>query len=199
MKNSSATAIFKTGIVLLIACSFAGCKKNTVPSAPYYLLSKDGLAYVQFNVGKYFIYKDSVANKTDSIVVTQSLLQTYKGVYSDIHLAYTGQKYTIVETEIDPGSTSVWLSAAADGSGFSTVVLNSIDNGNYIFYETLEPHIPVMVVEGKTYTDVNITSSPYGYGSVPLLSYYWAKGVGLIKRIETIGSVTNTYTLLRGN
>lgn len=197
MKNLSSFAGFKTGFILLIVCSFAGCKKNTVAPATYEL-SKDGLAYIQFNVGKYFIYKDSLANKTDSVVVTQSLLQTYNSVYSDVHTPYTGQTYTIVETEIDPGSTTVWLSATADGGGFSTVVLYSSDNyGNYLFYENLAPHIPVMVVEGKTYTDVNITRS--SLGGAPLSSYYWAKGAGLIKRTETIGPVTNTYTLLRSN
>jgi hypothetical protein len=197
MKNSSTSTILKTGIVLLIAYSFAGCRKHIISPAPAYLLSKDGLAYIQFNVGKYFIYKDSVANKTDSVVVTQSLFQTYTGVYSDTHTKYTGQKYTIVETEIDPGSTTVWLSATADSEGFPTVLLNSSVTGNYIFYQTLSPHIPVMVVEGITYTDVNITSS--SIGGAALSSYYWAKGVGLIKRTEIIGTVTNTYTLLRGN
>jgi len=197
MKNSPGSASVKISFLLLVAYLFAGCEKHVIlPDTS--LLSKDGLAYIQFNVGKYFIYKDSVANKTDSVVVTQSILQTYKGVYSDVHTTYTGQKYTIVETEIDPGSTTVWLSATADGEGFPTVLLYSTGkNGNYLFYETLAPHIPVMVVEGKTYTDVNVTYS--SIGAAPLSYYYWAKGVGLIKRIETIGSVTNTYTLLRGN
>lgn len=197
MKNSSLFPAFKIGFVLLIACWSAACKKNTVPPVPYYLLSKDGLAYIQYNAGKYFIYKDSLANKTDSVVVTQSLLQTYRGVYSDTHTAYTGQNYTIVETEFNPGPTSVWINATADGQGFPTVLLNSIADGNYIFYQTLAPHIPVMVVEGKTYTDVNITSS--SIGGAALSYYYWAKGAGLIKRVETRGTVTNTYTLLRGN
>ena len=57
-----------------------------------------------------------------------------------------------------------------------------------------------MVVEGKTYTNIVLTLSS-GPGGSSYFYYYWAKGLGLIKRIETQtgGPVTNTYTLLRNN
>ncbi|HZY40234.1 MAG TPA: hypothetical protein VFE53_26455, partial [Mucilaginibacter sp.] len=73
MKNSFAYSIFKIGILLLIVYSFSGCKKTTQPLT--YKFSANALAYIQFTSGKYFIYKDSAANKTDSVVVTESLIQ----------------------------------------------------------------------------------------------------------------------------
>jgi hypothetical protein len=41
----------------------------------YVTLSPSGLAYIQLRQGEYFIYKDSTTAKTDSVVVTQSMLQ----------------------------------------------------------------------------------------------------------------------------
>ncbi len=63
-----------------------------------YIFPKDGLAYIQFKTGKYFIYKDSATLKTDSVIVTTSLLDTVNGtVYSFIgSFPYVGEEYTLI-------------------------------------------------------------------------------------------------------
>jgi len=188
---------------LLVIYSFSGCKKTEVKPV-LNLLPAEGLAYIQAGQGKYFIYRDSVANKTDSVVCTKSLLETYNGTYSDVNVNYTAQRYTIVLSKIDAGSTSVWLSAVTgiSGPGFQLIASDSSSNGHAIFwdYDTI---IPTMVVEGKTYTNVSLSTIPLTSPGNPVSNisswYYWAKGVGLIKRVETNGPVTNIYTLLRSN
>ncbi|HZY36225.1 MAG TPA: hypothetical protein VFE53_06230, partial [Mucilaginibacter sp.] len=103
--------------------------------------------------------------------------------------SYNDQKYIFTLTEINPGDTTVWLS----GDGFSLIecVLYS-GNQQFELYQENAPIIPAIVIEGKTYANVNLTSNGAN-------AYYWAKGIGLIKRRETNGTVINTYTLLRNN
>jgi len=204
MKNLPGDTIFKICIFLLIVCSFQGCKKDAGQGLSY-ALSADALAFIQFSPGKYFIYKDSTANKTDSIVITLSLLQTYNTTtpgWFGSTVPVTYQQYTLGMTEIDSGLTTVWLSGNTGVQYSSRVQLVSSDNAYNFLFQDITTNIPVMVVEGKTYTNVNLTSNVLlsGFGADAIISsYYWAKGVGLIKRIETKGLVTQTYTLLRSN
>ena len=199
MKNSPVYVIFKISMLLLIGYSFWGCKK-TQPALSF-MLSPDALAYIQFKTGTYFIYKDSAANKTDSVIVTESIVQPYS--FTGDGVLYNSQTYTLVLTEINPGvAATVWLSGNDQGGASPRVQLVSAINPlNYLFQD-IATNIPSMVVEGKTYTNINLTSGAAGAPGSPgsfVTSYYWAKGVGLIKRMETNGTVTNTYTLLRNN
>ncbi len=101
------------------------------------------------------------------------------------------------------GNITTWLSGEANAvlSDVNIYMLRQVPNndGHLFRYpplgDSLELSIPSMVVEGKTYTDVILTS----YSQYDAYSYYWAKGVGLIKCTELINSVTKTYTLLRNN
>ncbi|HZY40235.1 MAG TPA: hypothetical protein VFE53_26460 [Mucilaginibacter sp.] len=208
MKNSSRCKVFRiTCFIFFTFICFTGCKKDKAP-IPYYPLPADGLAYIQFNPGKYFIYKDSAANKIDSVIVTESSLSGTSGVSGSLH-DYTSQQYTLVLTEAAPVSGLVWLSGTAPGNLPGAIDLAAPD-GHFIFqYFTINPAvpsiiptmpIPSIVVEGKTYTNIVLTLSA-GPGGNSYFYYYWAKGLGLIKRIETKtgGPVTDTYTLLRNN
>jgi len=208
MKKPSRCKVFMITSFIFFIC-FTGCKKDKV-LIPFYPLPADGLAYIQFNTGKYFIYKDSAANKIDSVIVTESLLSGTSGISgpSFVH-DYTSQQYTLVLTEAAPVPGLVWLSGTAPGNSIEAINLAAPD-GHFIFqYFTSNPAvpgiiptipIPLMVVEGKTYTNIVLTLSS-GPGGSSYFYYYWAKGLGLIKRIETQtgGPVTNTYTLLRNN
>lgn len=152
------------------------------------------------NIGKYFIYKDSATLKLDSVLVTESLLEPYSTTIG--RTPYNEERYTLILSKINSsGKITEWLT----GIAYSGVVdskdiymTRDITEGGYFFrYPPCncgnERNIPAMVVEGKTYTDVILTSDGTSY------SYYWAKGVGLIKRSETNISGMKTYTLLRSN
>jgi hypothetical protein len=208
MLNSKCThTIIGINIFLLIICTFLGCKKNANNSVSS-TFPKDGLAYIQFNTGKYFIYKDSATLKTDSVVVTESLLQPTSTTIGNA--LYNEQQYSLILSKIDSsGKADEWLSGIAySGPGelndIALVRNDSLNASGYCFrYPPCncgnEINIPSMIVEGKTYTDVVVTandSSTYA----PSAYYYWAAGTGLIKRSEMDNSgITKTYTLLRSN
>jgi hypothetical protein len=193
-------SILKVSILLLIIFTcFSNCSKNSSPKN--YTLSKDGLAFIQLPLGKYFIYKDSATLQSDSVVVTESLSQTISGTSP---YPYSADDYTLILSKIDSmGNITTWLSGEANaGVSDVNVYMERLapNNSGYLFRYPpcncgTESSISSMVVEGKTYTDVVLTLDtqydPY--------SYYWAKGVGLIKCTEMIDSVTKTYTLLRSN
>lgn len=206
MQNSKCTYT-RILTFLLIICTFFGCKKNAnnrVTSA----LPKDGLAYIQFSTGKYFIYKDSATLKSDSVFVTESVLQPISTTI--IGVLYNEEQYSLILSKIDSAGKAIeWLSGTANsGPGDSKHIYmirdDSLNASGYCFrYPPCncgnEINIPSMMVEGKTYTDVVVTandSSSYA----PSAYYYWAKGIGLIKRSEMDNSgITKTYTLLRSN
>jgi hypothetical protein len=212
--------IIRINIFLLIACIFfSGCKKfnKLYGISNYtYTFSSNGLAYIQLSTDKYFIYKDSATLTTDSVVVTQSLLDTVSGTQSTIFgpEKYTAQEYTLILTKIDSSGTAVWLSGKASSLDdlAEYVFLDRLPTsiGGYLFryppsggvYQepcncVIETNIPAITVEGNTYTDVVLTADEYSASKKS--SYYWAKEVGLIKRSEVNGTDTKTYTLLRHN
>jgi hypothetical protein len=201
MKNLSKSNTIKLILSLLvILISFNGCLK-TASYAPNYPLSKDGLAYIQLKQGGYFIYRDSTANKVDSVVVTQSSLISYTGTtdFGSIK-SYSSQQYILVLTEASPVFGIVWLTGSTQGTIFGFINLTAPDDHFlFRFVSTTDPSIiPSMVVEGKTYANVILTSNS-SYDGSGNSYYYWAKGVGLIKRTEVKDHVTNTWTLLRNN
>lgn len=151
-------------ISMLIICAVSGCKKTVVP--PTYDFSKDGLTYIQFNAGKYFIYKDSVTAQTDSVVVTESTLLSFQS--SSLGYLYNGQSYNLVLSKIVVGKDSVWLNGIATAALSSNIYLSGADG--YVFRyppcncgsaslipSLVESSIPSMVVEGKTYANVVLT------------------------------------------
>jgi hypothetical protein len=196
-KTISLTKVSLSIIILLITA----CKKNGA-SVPNFPLSPVGLTYIQLNTGRYFIYRDSAASKIDSVVVTESSFQPYTATSTDFGSTstFTSQQYTLQLTEIVPTSGYVWLSGRTQEALLGQIYLSAADG--HLLFEYVDPVmpavIPSLVVEGKTYTDVNFTSGT-GIDSSTHFNYYWAKGVGLIKRIERVGGVTNIYTLLRNN
>jgi hypothetical protein len=201
-------SILKVSILLLIifTCFSSFSKESGSSPSINYTLSKDGLAYIQLTPGKYFIYKDSATLQLDSVVVTESLLKSVKNYTGGINLSspYTADDYTLILSKINsPGNTIAWLAGeatAADSTG-NIYMARQVPSGNGDLFDYPpcncgpEMNISSMVVEGKTYTDIILTSDsqsdPY--------SYYWANGVGLIKCTEIVNSVLKTYTLLRHN
>ena len=191
---------FKIGLLLLTLAALAACKKTV--TGKYYVYNADALSYVQLKQGKYFVYRDSVSGNTDSVVVTQSLLEQYDSSMNGV--PYDSQQFSLTLTQINKGAANTtWLKGMSPGYQLARLQIIAADNpANYYFID-IAPVLPSMVVEGKTYTSVNVTiNQQQGTSNVQgsfKTAYYWSKNVGLIKRTETIGGVTNTYNLLRHN
>jgi hypothetical protein len=208
---------FFLGIIILLVS--IGCKKSNRHYSVFnnFTFSKEALDYIKFNPGKYFIYKDSATLTTDSVVVTESLLDTVSGTedgFFGVIDHYTAQEYTLILSKIDSSGATVWVTGKASSlDGYTgNVYLDRLPTsiGGYLFryppgggvYQepcncVIERNIPAITVEGDTYTDVVLTVDEYSASKKS--SYYWAKEVGLIKRSEVNGTDTKTYTLLRHN
>ena len=195
----SVYTIITINVFLLIAGIFSGCKKNTNLTENF-TFSKEGLSYIQFNPGKYFIYKDSTTLTTDSVVVTESLLDTVSGTengFFGVTDHYTAQEYTLMLSKIGSSNT-VWLSGKASSLDEYTgnvylIPAYIIYTSGYLFRYPPDSTISTIMVEGKAYKDVILMANAQS-------TYYWAKGVGLIKSSKVdIEGIRKTYTLLRNN
>jgi hypothetical protein len=199
-------AVIRIIFFLLLICTL-GCKKNTNNTANS-TFPKDGLAYIQFNPGKYFIYKDSATLESDSVIVTESSLQPTSTTVASV--LYNEQQFSLILSKIDSsGKATEWLSGIANsGPGDSKHIYmirnDSLNASGYCFrYPPCncgnEINIPSMVVDGKTYTNIVVTANDSS-SNAPAAYYYWVPGVGLIKRSEmnNLGT-TKTNILIRSN
>jgi len=175
-------------------------------------LDAEGLQYVQLDIGKYFIYKDSASGISDSVVVTKSLLENtftpaVTGGLFETYPAYNSEVFSLTLTKIDVNSESVWLEAQTPpalccpslSSNNEPVQMIESNPGLVFCYPKSNCSsvdlISSLTVEGKVYQDVIKVTG----GTNSASKYYWAKGIGLIKRIEILNSSTQTYTLIRNN
>jgi len=177
--------IYILGFTILII----SCEKST--DVPTYNLSKESLAYVQIPVGKYFIYKDSVSGNTDSVIVTESKLGRVPHFVSysifDSRVSYYYQSFTLSLSKVNGNTSILWFNGIAGA--------NANENDAYRFgTSSIQKILPNIIIEGKDYSDV--VQVTYSYSSL-YYCYYWAKGIGIIKRTEPKGASAQTWTLLR--
>ena len=206
---------------------FISCKKSVDdPRLNIQMnFSKEALAYVQMPANKYYIYKDSATGDTDSVVVAQSSLETklmpsltYNILGFDTHQpAYNYQTFTLLLAKVNGSTSTDWFYGIADANYFFT--LKNTDTAGVWLMEkhrstdefilvVFSPHftngnkiiIPNLTIEGKNYSDVvqftnrRLTPSSQNYLAS---TYYWAKGIGIIKRSITTGNTTQTWSLTR--
>jgi hypothetical protein len=192
------------------AVLIAGCSKGlNVPGKPGASLSADGLAYIQMTAGKYYIYRDSVMNTTDSVVVTKSQFDVHDGYYTGPGgpTQFNAQQYTLILSQMNGNSPTEWLTGQATANLYiSDFIMSPINNTSGIIFRypvcncSNQLSIAAMTVAGKTYTNVINISGALVVNNVTVnISFYWAKGIGLIKRTETTSAGTNTYLLLRND
>ncbi len=217
-----------------LLCLLCSCKKSkpriddTDPNS--YLFSADALAYVQLPLNTYYIYKDSASGTLDSVVVTQSVLETKfhpEESGNDLYIwhlaAYYYQQFTLLLTNYSGSSPQDWFyGIATNGPNFfinsdttswvdlvEIDTLNNIRVNNYAFFYpeggsvfSLTPTIiPSMTIEGKSYSNIVFCSdfnSPDTTADYYLeTNYYWAKGVGIIKRRIKTSNYVKTENLVR--
>lgn len=219
MKHKHSILLF----ILINVLLFQSCVKVHVtdgsPDETYHLsFSRHALDYVRLTAGKYFIYKDSVSSLNDSVVVTESKLEsifvpkvklTFDYTTWDETPAHYYEKYSLVLTKFAGNTAAVWFSGEAE-TAFDKPYRSS-DTAAVDFYGTYpyslkafqlsetSPPGNSITVEGRTYNDVIITTvATTGY--YDKFVYYWAYGVGLIKWQNFLqGNPTKTFTLLRNN
>lgn len=113
---------FFLSLALYFFC--VSCKKDhkDQPTEPVYVqFNPDALAFVQFPLNKYYIFKDSASGMLDSIVVTQNNLEkkfvpasTYQTPFGNGHApAYYYQDFSFLLTKFKGTSQQTWFYGTA--------------------------------------------------------------------------------------
>ncbi|MGN6249885.1 MAG: hypothetical protein ACTHNG_16150 [Ginsengibacter sp.] len=216
-----------SSIAFAAAILFFSCKKEKAPTPKVYSFSfySEPLQYVQIPLNKYFIYKDSASGALDSVVVTESKLETkYEPSVTSNYFfttpAYYYQSFSLLLTKSGSAGGDWFYGETIDRPyfGYSTALSDSIsltlvekDRATqedvafaFVFNastNTADSIIPSLTIEGKTYTNVLRHPDWNGLDSLNEFYresvYYWVKGLGIIKRrIKTPGSI-KTQLLIR--
>jgi len=209
-------SVFRPLAIIIIASAFFACKKPDTTVTLSLAFSRKALEYVNPTEGKYLIYKDSASSLTDSVVVTKSKVSRllYPESSNSITIpAHYQENFGLTLTKYTGTGYAEWLNANAE-LAFATLPFYTNDTsavdlyevaGGRIFYmrDTDMPSLS-MVVEGRTFNNVVVMESDNGLAiSNPIYkrtAFYWAKGIGIIKRRTiTTGGAVKTYNLLRNN
>ncbi len=207
--------------IVTVFLALQGCKKEKAENKNTYQVSfsRYVLDYVKLTLGKYLIYKDSATSVTDSVVVTGSILENIHYPATNGNWVntpeYYGERFTLTLTKIaTTGSSSLWFSGTAIAGKFPVYSSDTSEvslfggEGNIIgqvFFQTNSQRSNEMVtIEGKIYNNIVITIHDSGLDinnpNYRKTIYYWARGVGIIKRtIITTSGTAKTFTLLRNN
>lgn len=206
-------------VILIIHSS---CKKDTeaVPVLQDYQFKPEFLSYVQLPLNSYFIYKDSATSVIDSVVVKESILERlYMPEQRDNLVsktpAYNYQNFRLALKKYSGSSATDWFEGFASAVYGELKIIDRLRNiayGGPAFYYSLTTYntvysaydiMPQMTVEGKTYNNVIMvmnantsdTTASFYYRS----TYYWAKGVGIIKReVKTPGNIKTELLIRNG-
>ena len=201
-------------LILLLSMIMA-CRKEE-ESIHYARFTQDALDWGFYNNGSYWVYKDSVSNKTDSLEIDTTYFGRkilYKGhdghdpdfYYDYFHLYYKKNMFGIVEdyTQIDCNRNRGTLDRIMYDSLMLPVlfyncinVLHKVDTFKYsgLVKEFIASYSEY-TIGGKTFKDVTavkITDIRNSRSGI----YYFAKLVGMIKmRIEKDGK-ESTHELI---
>lgn len=198
---------------LIIILATPGCKKEPVTDNPIdnvfnISFSRNALEYVNIPVGKYFIYKIPGDPTMDSVIVVSNDLVMVNMPRND-NMGFPEhniERFRIRFNKYDSSFAgpatilSQWILATTipaplspyDSTSTADLRLEFFSGphiGQAIFYGTHDlAGTETLTVEGITYTNVIKTESDNGLPvSDPLYTkeiFYWARGVGIIKRIS---------------
>ena len=212
-------------VTTIVAFCISSCKKDhTDTPAPFELqFSAEALAYVQLPLNKYFIYKDSATGTLDSVVVTESnivkqFIPEHKsaGLLDPDRSAFYYQTFTLKLTKYIGGIPQDWFDGNATNLTFTVtssnpatpLTLGNNIGGAFRYPITISSNpyqevniLPSVTIEGKTYLNVAFFSDAIGLDitqpSYHKSTYYWVKGIGIIKREIRTSTSIKTEMLVR--
>ena len=210
------TKFLITLFIVSVTVSELSCKKSSDSEPPVISLSfsDKALEYVKLTEGKYFIYKNSVNAILDSVVVTESFLNsilTPKTPGSMIIIpAYYHERFRLKLSKFNGTTSTEWLYGIADipfsyfSSDTAALQLQEADNSSLFYLSHSDQPALNIVVEGRSYLNVLLAVWENGLDISNQLYKktltYWAKGTGIIKReIISTGGTNITYSLIRNN
>lgn len=184
-----------------------------IPSFNGIIFDTNGIRHIKIPQGRYFIYKDPGNASTDSVLVTESntvsvLKPAVMG--NPVIPGFIYDTYVLTLTSIRTTGTQTWYSGIAFcDSQYRNVPIFIDSTFNLSNGQTNLPafwypftssgnlqysRIASEVIEGVTYNNVHVFSA--GNGLPPAdpnylaTTFWWADGIGIIKReIKTAGAV----------
>jgi len=175
-------------LIISILCLASSCKKK-----PTYYMPQEFKDYVDFPVGSYWIYEDSVSGIKDSIYLYGRNLTIYECEYNYCNYEKLEQNFyclywqqcsgiSMVE-EIDP---LIYTYIGPLGYYFGDCnVGTNVYNGEYLaYYDSLN-------INNKWYKEVKcFCRNNIGWNND--LIYYWAKDIGVIRKEEPTSPSSDT-------
>lgn len=159
---------------LILIFSFSSCiieldKENKVCDS--YKFSDEYKSYVMYNEGSYWIYKDSLYNKVDSVVLLEQFL----------YLEDNCEAKSRYEEKLYQKIYSSYFSVHKD---FYEVYSSSYDSRYYTLgtaypmghFWVSDSLLDSLKISDKWYYDVMVVELP------STTKYYWAKNIGLIRK-----------------
>ena len=212
-------------LIPVIAITLTSCQKddpvviNPVNSVFNISFSRNALAYVNIPVGKYFIYKTVATGVLDSVAVTSNQLSitNFPKNEASNFPEHNIESFRLTLTKYNNiGGTYIpvqWIRAYAtsdistpyDSTSTADVKLEFSGTDQTIFYASHNVSgVQSLVVEGVNYPEVIKSESTNGFPatdpSYEKNVFYWAKNIGIIKRIITRPNGSQTeMNLLRHN
>jgi hypothetical protein len=197
-----------------------GCSKDKKSADLLYLkIDPEALKYLQFDPGKYFIYKDSASGRLDSVLLLNNTFATkYVGAVAGTWgstPAYTTESITVILHRYGDNVSTQWLHANGQPDFYSSyIIFNSNDHAPVTLTETINrPQGGISSIHGvfsSLSTPFSMTAEGINYPSVilggfkdasyyanSLREFYWAKNVGIIKRVLVLENVRYVSTLVR--
>lgn len=203
-------------IILLSSC--AKVEVNTSNEKKTYKFN-EGLEYINLPLNRFFIYKDSATGITSNVKVTESKVETqYMSPVYFWEDGYNYETYRLLLSKITGNTIENWFSGNAISYNTIGLIGLIVDNSRFSFYEGpavtncffypfasdtsgIYGFIPVMNFEGKTYRNIHRFTSTKGLNPTDAnykkISYFWVKGIGIIKKETITNNTTETLLLIQ--
>jgi len=180
MKKVLNLSLVASTILVMLFCN---CRDKTI----YYKIPEDLLAYVDFLVGTYWKYQDSISGDTNKIELTKRGLRTNIPFEFETNAICDELFQTFMKNDSIEFSGFV-IMTSANGTyfyenehkniSFSLSCFEKNEN-QYQCYEPLPVYKDLILINNITYTNVIIF-----YSYEMKIKFYWAKDVGLIRTEE---------------
>ncbi len=169
-------------LIISFLCLASDCGRYNRPT---YYMPQDFKDYVMYPVGSYWVYEDSISGETDSIVLTEqeTFIEEPGHVWDFYWENISHEFYSSYNTQLGGGGgiycehPLVYSYSSGWGQYLSTENgLSSIDDYEYFYYDSLK-------INEKWYYNVK-----YYYDKCSGTSYFWALGIGVFRKNETLNN-----------
>lgn len=152
------------------------------PEKPIYYMSQEFRDYVDFPVGSWWVYEDSITGDIDSLSLIYSEYMIINDPQIDYQFEHLSQRYKCEDSilAVSASCEDTGLSYLS-GNGFKSIIYFFLSESGYSNFPPynleLISNSDTMVINGVEYYDV-VCIRAIGQNTY---LYYWSKNIGLVK------------------